>query len=765
MLQISNRPVAQVTEVQQESLSERLVEIRSFLRRELFLIATTTAICVGLGFIYLLLTPPSYTAVTTLVIDTRKVQLFQQQSLFNDSGVDSGAVETQVEILRSENIAIKVIKDLHLEDDPEFGGAGPGTVGTMLGWIFGGGQVAPAGVAPSDNAQIRQAVRIFLTRLGVRRIGLTYVMEVSFRSLDRDRAAQVANAVANAYVLDQLESKYLAARRAGTWLQDRLRELREQASGAERAIVDYKTKNDIVDTGGRLMNEQQLAELNSQLTVARSATSEARAKLDRIKSILDSPSIADGAAATVAETLKNDVITKLRSKYLDLSAQEADISRRYGFTHQAAINLRNQMKEIDNSIRNELQRIAESFKSELEISSQRQDDLQKQLEAVISQSQVKNEAQVKLRELESNSQSYRALYDNFLQRYVESVQQQSFPITEARIISEASRPLSKSSPKGTLTLAFAAFVGILIGVGIGAWRAIFDNVFRSSDQVRRLLQAECIAIVPSLVPRSTVWGAKYALKLRSQVSQKVPKEPGSVRTLSSAVADAPFSALAENVRAIRVAIDQYSANTTEGKIVGITSSVPGEGKSSISMALATLLAQGGARVILVDGDIRNSALSRSLAPDATIGLLKLIDGLGDSASAFRADPKTGLKFLPVGARDDSVSSAVLSSKAIKDLFERLRHQADYVVVDLPPIAPIVDVRAASNLVDSYVYVIEWGSTQVETVQQALRTAKDVQEHLIGVVLNKADAQSLEAATGYYSDGYYSNEMTRYGTAR
>jgi polysaccharide biosynthesis transport protein len=761
MLQISNRLTAPVTETaRQDSLGDRLVEIRAFLKREFALIAMTTGVCVALALLYLLLTAPSFTAVTTLVIDTRKVQLFQQQSLFNETPVDAGAVETQVEILKSENIALKVIKDLHLEDDPEFGNAGPGLIGTISGWIFDSGDSSQ-----TENAHVRQAVRIFQTRLNVRRIGLTYVMEVSFRSLDRDRAAEIANAVANAYVFDQLEAKYLAARRAGVWLQDRLKELREQSGAAERAVVDYKTKNDIVDTGGRLMNEQQLAEINSQLTMARGAVTEARAKLDRIKSVLDSKSLADGVAATVTDTLKNDVITKLRSKYLDLSTQEADISRRYGFNHLAAVNLRNQMKEIENSIRNELQRIGESFKSEYEISNQRQEGLQKQLDDAVSQSQVKNEAQVKLRELESNSQSYRALYDNFLQRYVESVQQQSFPITEARIISAASRPNSKSHPKTTLTLIFAAFGGILIGIGIGAWRSVFDNVLRSSEDVERLLQTNCIAIVPRLesaaqdaAPRQKKVLEKMLTRMRSAPSTP----PFSLRSLSTAIGQAPFSAIAENLRAIRVAIDQHAANAPGGRIIGVTSSVPHEGKSSIAMALATLIAQSGARTILVDCDIRNSALTRSLAPNAEVGLLELLDGRGDPG-AFRVDPRSGLKFLPVRMSDTKASSEVLSSKEIKALFERLRHQADYVIVDLPPVAPIVDVKAASNLVDSYVYIVEWGNTKVEVVQHSLRSARDVQEHLVGVVLNKADARWLEAVDGY-SDGYYSEQLARYGMA-
>ena len=159
------------------------------------------------------------------------------------------------------------------------------------------------------------------------------------------------------------------------------------------------------------------------------------------KSVLQSNSPEAAVIATVADTLKNEVITKLRSQYLELARREADWTPRYGANHLAVVNLRNQMREIQNSIRDELQRIAETYKSDFEIAKQHEDSVQKQLDQAVSQSQVTNEAQVALRELESNAQTYRALYDNFLQRYMESVQQQSFPITEARVISAATRPL------------------------------------------------------------------------------------------------------------------------------------------------------------------------------------------------------------------------------------------------------------------------------------------------------------------------------------
>ena len=391
--------------------------------------------------------------------------------------------------LKSDTVALAVIKKLNLSDDPEFNGPAGGLVGSLFSLFDLFGSNAPS----SEFALTRHAVEVFQNRLSIRRIGLTYVIQISFRSYSPDRAAQIANAVADAYIDDQLESKYQAARRAGVWLQQRLRELRDQASTAERAVVAFKNSNNMVDAGGRSINEQQLAELNSQLVLAQSQTGEARARLDRVEAVLQSNSPEATVSATVADSLKNDVISKLRTQYLEMSRREVDWATRYGVNHLAVVNLRNQMQELQNSIRDELKRIAEGYKSDFEIAKQREASVQKQLDDAVAQSQVTGKAQVTLRDLESSAQSYRALYDNFLQRYMESVQQQSFPITEARVISAASRPLAPSNPRTRLILMLAAVIGVAFGIAAGAWRDLADRVFRTRSQVEERLGTECIA--------------------------------------------------------------------------------------------------------------------------------------------------------------------------------------------------------------------------------------------------------------------------------
>jgi len=759
------------------ALNDSLHFVLAFLRRQYRAIATAVAIAAALGIVYALTTPPIYEATANLLIDTKKVQLFQQQSMFNDMPMDAGMVESQVEIFKSETVALAVINKLHLDRDPEFISPRAGLIGTAVGMMTGlfSSSLFSSHEPPSDYAVKRSAVGTFLGRLDIRRVGLSYVIAIGYRSLSPDRAAQVANEVASAYIDDQLESKYEAARRAGTWLQVRLRELREQASTAERTVVAFKNKNDMVDAGGRTINEQQLAELNSELVSARSKTAEAKARFDRVQSVLHNNSPEAAVSATVTDTLKNEVITKLRSQYLELARREADWVPRYGANHLAVINVRNQMRELQNSIRDELRNISETYKSDLEINKQNEESVQTQLDRAVTQSQTTNEAQVALRELESNAQTYRALYDNFLQRYMESVQQQSFPVTEARVISAATPPFGKSSPKTMMIVMAAGIVGLAIGVAVAAWRDFADRVFRTASQVEASLQTDCIALVPSV--SAQVMKAKNSGKSGSDgrydraeegiLEQDLRRLAVGYQTimpaegLYTAILDAPFSAFAEAIRSIKVAID-LSPAVSGGRIVGLTSTVPNEGKSSIAAALARLVAQSGARTLLIDCDLRNPSLSRLLAAKAKFGLLEVVSGQSSVEKAIWIDPATHLAFLPASIKGRFPhSSEIIASAAMRKFFETLRQDYDYIIVDFAPLRPIVDVRAAGNLVDSYLYVVEWGHTRIDFVNESMRSARNVYDHLLGVVLNKVDLKALGRYEGRNS--YYDHEnYQRYG---
>jgi succinoglycan biosynthesis transport protein ExoP len=479
------------------SLQRSISTLQGLFNRQRPLIVLVLACCVFVGMIYSLTAQKSYTSTAELIIDSRKTQGLQQQSPMGvDAPIDSAMVDSQVEILKSETIATSVIRDLRLVEDPEFTGPTGGLVASITGAI---GSLFPSSPA-SDYQLLRGALSRLQDNLTIKRRFLSYVIEISYQSRTPQNAARIANAVAENYIVDSLEAKYQSSRRAAGWLQDRMKELRAQASNAERAVADYKAKNNIVDSGGRLLTEQQLAEVNSALTISRSQRAEAEARFERISQILrkdsgDSSALIENLA-TVADTLRNEVITRLRTQYLDHAAKEADWSNRYGSSHLAVINLRNQMREIRKSITDELRRTAETYKSDLEIAKAREDSAQKRLNDTIALSNDTSQAQIVLRDLDSNAQSARALADNFLQLYMISIQQQSFPITEARVITQASVPLRNSSPKTALIMIAAMVGGAILAGLIALLRDIMDRVFRTPQQVEQLLGVSCIASVP-----------------------------------------------------------------------------------------------------------------------------------------------------------------------------------------------------------------------------------------------------------------------------
>jgi polysaccharide biosynthesis transport protein len=768
-----------------------------FFRRQFYTVTFALLLSLTLGAIYIFTTPPLYTGHAILIVDTPRMQLFQSQSPLVGPSIDSATVDTQIAILKSDDIALSVIKDLHLYEDPEFISPSAGALSAIRGAINGvlntifslGGRHTVS----EPSAEYR-ALQTFQKGLKVTRVGNTYAIEITFESRNPVQAAQIANAIADAYAVDAFEAKFQITDQAAKWLQGRLKELREQTSDSERAVVEYKSKNNIVDTGGRLMNEQQLAELNSELIQARAATAEAKARVDRVDQIVASGDVDPNATATatVTDTLHNEVINKLRGQYLDDERRASEWAAKYGANHQAVLGLRRQMLGLRQNIFEELKRTAETYKSDYAIAQARAESIQQSLDHLISESHGTEEARVTLHNLESTAQTYRDLYDNFLQRYMQSLQQQSSPVSESRLITHARPPLTKSWPRSTLIMALAWLGGLIFGAAIGVLREISDRVFRTTMQIGEHLQADCIAVIPRVKevagPDASFQKAQLAgpprgvhqTRLISRVFDLLPISLTAVtqvptwrrrrrrsRSLSRdssvcwTVANSPFSRFSESIRAVKVAADNNVIKAS--KTIGVTSSVPNEGKSTVAVSLAALITQGGGRALLVDCDLRNPALSGMLTPDARAGLLEIIAGKAGLEEVLWREPITGLAFLPTVLKSRVANSSdILTSQETRKLFEQLRETYDYVIVDLSPLAPVVDVRVTTPLVDSFLFVVEWGHTKINVAQLALRSARGVCDNLLGIVLNKADMKALGRYAIDHENYYINRHYGRYG---
>jgi polysaccharide biosynthesis transport protein len=749
-------------------------------RRQLLVVALTGVVGTSLGALYVLIAPPTYTAESKIGIDPRRVQLFPKAT-FSEGQIDEPALESEIELLKSEPVALSVINALNLAKDPEF--LRPvGVPRTLLGFASHLFSFIRPTKPLSESETTKVALTVLSKNLSVSRVGFSYNLSIQYRSGNPNWAVQIANAIAEAYITEQLEGKYEPTRRATQWLEGRIEELSQKLKHAERLVVDFKKNNDMITVDGRLMNEQRISELTSQLAIVQNRTSEAKARLDRIDAVIrDNTShaqmgmVANNVSgihaeveAGVRDTLNSAVVTQLRTRYLELVNREASWSRKYGANHGAVVNLRDEISQVQASFLEELKRLRETYTSAYEVVKQEEQTIEKRLADAVSQSQPINQAQVTSLELESNAKNLRTMYDNFRQRYADSLQQQSFPISDARITARASLPLEKSGPKTALILVMGVACGLGFGVAVGILRELMNGSFYTREQVESALQTPCIAVVPSLKSDKgpTLMGnSKPMLSYDRGLGAGLDAQ----RTISRdpdicwAVLNSPFSRFAEAIRSIKLAVELNNGAANSWKVIGFTSSLPQEGKSTIAGGLALLMAQAGARVILVDCDLRNPSLSRRLAPNADHGILEVISGRTTLNDALWTDQSTNLKFLPAVTNNPRIySSDILLADSTRKLFEKLQSRYDHVLVDLTPLMPIVDTQATTEFVDCYIFVIEWGHTTDDAVKHALRNAHSIRENMLGIVLNKADINQLRR---YYPTGenYYRNKhYSQYG---
>lgn len=761
-------------------------------RYKLVIACALVGVLFGVG--YLITAIPLYTANVRMLIDNPDGGRAQDLTGIGDISLDISAVDGQVELLRSESIAEKVHDRLNLSDNTMFMSSEGGLISTAKSWISGlvRGVIAQAtslvgeslnldaiesdGTLLLTEAALKKSVVSKLRdNLAVTRVNRTLVLGISFTSPSPTLAANIANGYADAYIDDQLESKYIATARASDWLFNRTEELRDQSNLAEQAVEAFRRDNDLIATSGTLISEQQLSGLNGQLILARAEVSKSEARYTRLKAIIDNGE----TEAVVSETVGQSITSGLRSRFLEASKKYAEISNLLGVAHAQAVKLRNEMFQLQRLMFEELKRTTEVARSDVAVARERVSSLELDLEELVGVTNETNQTLIQLRELERNSQSVRTLYTTFLQRYQESLQAQSFSISDARIITKASTPEAPSSPRRSRTLILSMLLGGMLGAGLAALFEFRDRVFRTGEQVRSELGLEFIGMLP-IVKHKQVSAKKRknqslppvvepTLENEGSSELNVPTDKPAAPLIShdnilTYVIDHPLSGFAETLRTAKVAADLTLANKP-CKIIGLVSIHPNEGKSTVSKNTASLIANQGARVLLIDGDIRNPGLTRACAEDAEAGLVEIITKGMSPENVIRVEETSGLHFIPTVVRlTVSHTSDLLASPAMRALLEDVASQYDYIIIDLPPMGPVVDVRAMLPLLDSILFVVEWGKTNRKIVRDVLMDDPRLHDKALGVILNKVDKDKLKMYEGYHSKSYYYNQYNKYYTS-
>lgn len=722
-----------------------LKRLLAVFRRRLRLFAAVALLVLVATVILTLRATPMYTATANLIIDRQQQQVVDTQAVLSGLPADSSTVDTEVEVLRSRQLAERVVDTLNLTQDPEFNSrlAPPGPIGSVIGGI-----AVFLGAATPDAAQEQlsaeaaalekeRVVDAVLSRLSIRRAGLTYVMNVGFTSEDPAKAARIANTFADRYMLEQLEAKFDATRQANTWLNSRLAELRVEVQAAEAAVAQYRAANNLLSASGSTLTEQEISTYNQQLATVRAQQAEAEARLRTARAQLARGSTGDD----VGEALGSIVVQRLREQRATVSREVADLSGRYGPNHPEMVRAQRQLVDIDAQIQAEIQRIISNLEAQAQVARERTGSMAGSLGAARGTLAANNAAAVRLNELERNAESVRALYESFLGRFQETSSQEGIQESDARIVSRAKVPVSQSSPNVPLNLMLGLVLALGGGLAAVVLAEMLDSGLTTAEDVERRLGLPALGAVPMM----------------ASVADAVDRDMTPV----DYVVNKPLSAFAEAVRALRAAI-LYSRIGATTRVVALTSALPAEGKTTTAVCLARVSAQAGAKVLIIDCDLRRRNVNRLLALEPTVGLIEVLNGSAKLDQAMTHDAPSGAWVLPLTSGGFTPKD-VFGSAAMDNLLAEARQRFDLVILDTAPTLAVSDTRILTAKADVTVFLARWRKTPEKAIATALKVLEQSGAHVSGLALTQVD-MNAQAKYGYGDAGYYYADYKKYYTA-
>ncbi|WP_462120159.1 GumC family protein [Methylorubrum extorquens] len=682
--------------------------ILGVLIRQRRVIFVTTLAALTIGLLVLFFSPSSYKASSTVLVDFKRLSAVDENFSTPTGRIDSSAVLSQIELLKSLGVLSRVVLSEKLDEDPEFIGSasGPKRLLAVLG-------IAEDPAAEPQEERRRVAIEALRKVTTTERVDLSYAISITVTARTGDKAARLANALAQAYIDDQLEAKRIASEKASNWFSERIAELQDRVTKADRAVIEYRIRNNIVTIDGRFIDEQQILDLSQKVVGASSARSGAEAKVAQIDEIAKT----GGVQNALVEEFSNEVIIALRNAYFDAKRQMTDLSVRYGATHEAVIRVRAKMNELQSSMNDEIRRILEAARTELRVAQINQRSLEKELADLSARSIQSRERRVQLMQLESAAETVKSIRDTFMSRYVDGIQKQSFPMTEARIITAAQAPTSRSFPTTIKALGGGLVFGFGAGCLLAVAREAFSRRLRFRRQIEEAIGAPSLGFLPEIA--------------RSQPA--VPDAQG-LRTAIGGFGE-------EVLRGIKVGIDLRRLE--KPVLIGVVSAGVGEGKSVTASTFAQLCAGAGARTLLIDANARHPSLSDQLAPARETGLSEVVEQTATLTDAVRTLRDPNLFFLPCfGKVRPEQPGQILSAQELRHLIESLKTQYHYIIVDLPAIGAVSDAEAVADIVDGFLVVARWDETRSYALEDALRNNPKVREKVVGGILNRANLKRL-----------------------
>ncbi len=711
---------------------------RALWRRRL-LLGSVLAGALLLAVLLILQWPRAYQAEAVVLLDPGSQPAVKFEELLTGLPPDDQTLSSEILVLRAPALAADVIRNLRLAAHPDFNPDLPqilapfqvlpalrqAGVGALFVWL-GLSEAVP--LTPEGRLD-RAAVRIlnaFAERLEVDRIGRSLAVRVAVTSHDSGLAADVANALVERYLADQLAAKHKATEFAGVWLDKRVADLRTKVETAERAVEDYRGRSGLVIGDGLTVSAQQLAELNSQLILARGQTVAARARLNQVERQLQR----QGDALSASEVLSSALIHRLKEQEAEVLRRRADLGQEYGQKHPRMLSVKAELRDIQGQIAGEVAQIVAGLSNAVAVASAQEASLQQALQKAEAAAAEQGKAQVRLRALEREAEASRSLLQTFLQRYKQTNDQDSIQRPDARILARATAPEAPSEPRRALILIGAAIIGLAAGVGLAI-----------------LLELRQMGVVTPAVLRTRVGLPVLGLIPLVRRRRGVP--------VANAVLEAPLGGFAEAMRMV-------GGGLGDARVVLVTAAGPQEGKTSTALALARILAMQGRRVLLVDADLRRSTLSGQFGLEEQAGLADLLADPSGWPLATRSDAVSGLAIVGAGSRRARAGELSMPAPALRHLLGQWRQEFDQVIIDAAPALLISDVREVARQCDGVVLVVRWQHTQLAAIQEVATHLREAGAPLLGAALTHVDLKRLgEEGLRYGDAGAYSAALDTY----
>jgi polysaccharide biosynthesis transport protein len=708
----------------------REFEIRSvtaLLRRQIRVILYAVAVIFGLAFLFLLLVNETYTATALVLVDPdQKSILNPSASLPTSAGRENARVDSEVEILRSDAVALAVIKRRNLVGDTEFGARLP--LREKLARAVG---IANAAAADQQRV-ISKTLGRFKDATNIRRRGLTYLIAVSAASQSPRKAADLANATAQAYIDQQVQAKVSASLAARDVLQGQIEE-------ARRALSSYETDFDSLvlqnaGLGDSADGPGSIGDLRAKLL---GAALDLKDKENQRQAAMMLTQQEDWSA--LAQTLNDGALVDLEAKRRALLAQIPDTRN-----PATATDFKQALARLDAELSRQSAARVLDLSTGIRALDQTVSGLRGQLRRSVLSSDLSPEMLTGIYALQQETTIARAQYQSLLSRMRDLDTQARIQIANSRVVSPAIAPVSPSFPNRNLVLLAALAASMGLGVSLAFLNEYYIGGVTSATQLGELLQTPTAATIPVSIEQNAG---------RLSVAEKV--------------IDAPLSVYSESIRKLRATIDQTFRSAlpgvaqpamTRGKIILVTSSLPDEGKTTTALALARTYALSGRKTLLIDADLRKPSLHRHLGYEPQSGFRDYLQDSSNSnpvGSFYARDPASPLALILGAVRSEFATDQLLSSATFEMLLDQARDVYDVVIIDTPPLLPVVDARYVAHYADAVVMMVKWAATSQSDLRAAITPLSSAMKPGAALlpVLGQVPERVSRTEYGGYGTGY------------